>query len=175
MRDPRPALFACVLAAASCLLVGPAHAASCDAILGTWAWFIGGEVTVKPDGTFVQQSGNAGTWVCTDPARGRFTFRWRDGGFVNSLAMSSDGRGLTSTDLSQPYVTARRLAAPATPAAAPQKDCCQETYGCEVKRINAEFEGALANCHHPGNAACMRTAVSTKAAQLRAAGERLRV
>jgi len=41
-----------------------AHAATCDAILGKWAWFIGGEVTVNRDGTFTQQSGNAGTWQC---------------------------------------------------------------------------------------------------------------
>jgi hypothetical protein len=39
-------------------------AASCDAIIGKWAWFISGEVTVNPDGTFTQQSGNAGTWEC---------------------------------------------------------------------------------------------------------------
>jgi hypothetical protein len=88
--------------------------------------------------------------------------------------MSSDGRWLTSTDLSQPYVTARRLAAPVTPAAAPQKDCCQETHGCEVKRIDAEFERTLASCRQARDAACTRAAVSTKAAQLKAAGEQLR-
>ena len=82
------------------------HATACDAIIGKWAWFIGGEGTVHPDGTFVQQSGNAGTWECTDQARGRLTFRWRDGGFVNSLALLPDGQGLTSTNLSQSYVTA---------------------------------------------------------------------
>ncbi len=47
-----------------------AHGASCDAIIGKWAWFIGGEVTVNPDGTFTQESGNAGTWECNDGARG---------------------------------------------------------------------------------------------------------
>jgi hypothetical protein len=93
-------------------------AASCDAIIGKWAWFVGGEVTVNPDGTFTQQSGNAGTWECHAGAQGRFTFRWQDGGFVNSLALSPDGQGLTSTDPSQWYVTAKRIGAP-SPAPGP--------------------------------------------------------
>ena len=97
-------------------LPNAAPAASCEAILGKWAWFIGGEVTVNRDGTFTQQSGNAGTWECTDGARGRFTFRWRDGRFVNSLAVSPDGQGLTSLDQSQWYVTAQRSASAPTPS-----------------------------------------------------------
>ena len=57
----------------SLFLPDRAHAATCGPIVGKWAWFIGGKVTVNPDGTFTQQSGNAGTWQCTDPARGSFT------------------------------------------------------------------------------------------------------
>jgi hypothetical protein len=155
----------------------PTYAASCDALVGKWAWFIGGEVTVNPDGTFVQQSGNAGTWECTDAVRGRFTFRWRDGGFVNSLALSPDGQGLTSTDQSQFYVTAQR--SESAPAQKPQfirkEDCCQEEYACETKRIEAEFDQARAQCHHPGNATCNSDAVKTKASQLKAANEKLRL
>ncbi len=96
------------------------YAASCDALIGKWAWFIGGDVTVNPDGTFVQQSGNAGTWECTDPASGKATFRWRrHGGFVNSLVLSPDGQGLSSTDPTQSYVTAKRIGAVGTaPSAA---------------------------------------------------------
>jgi hypothetical protein len=153
-----------------------AHAASCEAILGKWAWFIGGEVTVNRDGTFTQQSGNAGTWECNDGARGRFTFRWRDGGFVNSLVVSPDGQGLTSTDQSQWYVTAQRSAPALPPPLARQEDCCQEAYGCETQRIDAEFAQKTAQCRgNPGNAACFREAVSTKAAQLQAAGAKLRL
>ncbi|MDR4494812.1 MAG: toxin glutamine deamidase domain-containing protein [Nitrospirales bacterium] len=151
------------------------HAASCDALVGRWAWFIGGEVTVNPDGTFVQQSGNAGTWECTDAARGRFTFRWRDGGFVNSLVLSPDGQGLTSTDQSQFYVTARRSGPANIPQAVNKEDCCQEAYACETKKIEAEFERKLAQCHFPGNAGCNSEAVSTKASQLNAANEKLRL
>jgi hypothetical protein len=150
-----------------------AHAASCEAILGKWAWFIGGEVTVNRDGTFTQQSGNAGTWECNDGARGRFTFRWRDGGFVNSLAISPDGQGLTSTDQSQWYVTAQRSAPAPPPPLARQEDCCREAYGCEIQRIEAEFTQKVAQCHHPGNAACFQEAVSTKASKTQAANEKL--
>ncbi len=112
-----------------------ADAASCDALVGKWAWFIGGEVTVNPDGTFTQQSGNAGTWQCTDPARGRFTLRWRDGGLRQQLSpIRPDGQGLTSTDRSQWYVTARRsAAAPTLPQLVRKDNCCQENYGCETK------------------------------------------
>jgi hypothetical protein len=62
-------------------------------------------------------------------AGGRFTFQWRDGWFVNILALSPDGQGLTSTDPLQHFVTAKRInaggtaqsekGAAATPLAAP--------------------------------------------------------
>lgn len=91
-----------------------AHAASCEDVVGQWTWFVGGEVTIKSDGTFTQQSGNSGTWECTDPARGGVTLRWRQGGFGNQLALSEDGRGLSSTDPSQSFVTAKRIGAPSS-------------------------------------------------------------
>jgi outer membrane protein assembly factor BamB len=93
----------------------PVHAASCDAIVGRWNWFIGGEVTVNPDGTFVQQqSGNDGTWQCTDGSRRRFTLRWRMGGYVNRLALSADGQNLSSTDPTQSFVSATRVGGAST-------------------------------------------------------------
>ena len=95
-----------------------AHAASCESILGQWAWFTGGVLTVNADGTFVQQSGNAGTWECTDAARGAVTFRWRAGAFVNRLAVSADGQQLSSTDPAQSYVSAKRVSTGGTAQAA---------------------------------------------------------
>lgn len=194
MAHRRPRLMASVLIAALTLLSVPCfvYAASCDAIVGQWMWFIGGEVTIKSDGTFTQQSGNVGTWECNDGAQGRFTFRWRDGGFTNSLLLSPDGQGLTSTDTSQWYVTARRTgSAPSPqpppvrkqdPAPSPQpplvreENCCQEAYACEVKKIEAEFERKSAECRgQGGNALCFKAAVSTKASGLQAAGEKLRL
>ncbi|HSA87462.1 MAG TPA: hypothetical protein VLE46_14890, partial [Nitrospira sp.] len=134
--------------AAALLQPSMAQAASCDAILGKWMWFIGGEVTVNRDGTFTQQSGNAGTWECNDGAQGKFTFRWRDGGFTNSLLLTPDGQGLSSTDMSQWYVTAQRTGSAPSPQSPPvrqqdpmpspqpplvrEENCCQEAYDCEV-------------------------------------------
>lgn len=97
--------------AAVLLLIIPVQAASCAAVVGKWAWFVGGEVTIKPDGTFTQQSGNSGTWECTNAVKGVVTLRWRYGGFVNRMLLSSDAQGLSSTDPSQPLVTAKRIGA----------------------------------------------------------------
>ena len=71
-------------------------------------------MSINPDGSIAHDPGNDGTWECTDPARGRVTLRWRLGGYVNRLALSGDGRALSSTDPSQSYVTAQRIGAPRT-------------------------------------------------------------
>lgn len=54
-------------AIAGFFLADHAHGATCDVIVGKWKWFAGGEVTFNRDGNFAQQSGNSGTWECTDP------------------------------------------------------------------------------------------------------------
>jgi hypothetical protein len=95
--------------AAGFVLPDRAHAANCDAIIGKWSWFTKGVVTFNSDGTMVHDPGNDGRWECTDPGRGRITLRWRQGGYVNQLALSPDGNGLFSTDLSQQFVTAKRM------------------------------------------------------------------
>ena len=100
-------------------LPGGAEAATCEALVGTWTWFTGGVVSIKADGTMSHDPGNDGTWECTDRARGRATLRWRLNGYVNQLALSADGRALSSTDPSQSYVTARKVDAP-RPAEAPR-------------------------------------------------------
>jgi hypothetical protein len=94
----------------------PAHAAGCDAIVGTWIWFTGGVVSINADGTMAHDPGNDGNWECTDRTRGRVTLRWRAGGYVNRLALSGDGNALSSTDPSQPFVTAKRAAGEARKA-----------------------------------------------------------
>jgi outer membrane protein assembly factor BamB len=86
-----------------------AAASGCDALLGKWVWFTKGVVTFNPDGTMVHEPGNYGTWECTDAAWGRVTLRWHIGGYVNRLALSTDGKGLFSTDPSQAFVTAKRV------------------------------------------------------------------
>jgi hypothetical protein len=109
-----------------------AYAASCEALVGKWAWFTGGVATMHPDGTmeYANPDGtipNQGTWECTDAARGLFTLRWRLGGFVNSLALSADGQGLSSTDMSQWYVTAKRVGASTEAKAAAKAEDVPQT------------------------------------------------
>lgn len=103
------ALIFLSVGAAALLLITPGHATSCNTVVGQWAWFVGGEVTIKSNGTFTQQSGNSGTWECTDASKNAVTFKWANGGFVNKMALSADGTKLSSTDPSQPLVTAKRV------------------------------------------------------------------
>ena len=99
--------------------VPAAAAAPCEALVGKWKWFTGGVVSFNADGTIAHDPGNDGTWECTDAARGRVTLRWRLGGYVNRVALSGDGRALSSTDPSQSYVTAQRIGAARTVEAPP--------------------------------------------------------
>lgn len=155
---------------------GPAPAgaaAPCEALVGKWKWFTGGVVSINPDGSIAHDPGNDGTWECTDPARGRVTLRWRLGGYVNRLALSGDGRALSSTDPSQSYVTAQRIGAPRTvEAPAPTKPAEPKvvTPPAEAKkadappRITPPSAPAPSEPGRPGPCsgnACMRVEVET--------------
>ncbi len=48
---------------------------------------------------------------------------------------------------------------------------CQEEYGKEVDKINAEFKEKMAQCHYPGNADCLAEAKKDKATGIKAAGK----
>jgi len=76
--------FFLLVGAAGAFLPHPAHAASCDAILGKWDWFTKGVVTFNPDGTLVHELGSDGTWECTDAARGRITLGGDKEGMLTS-------------------------------------------------------------------------------------------
>jgi len=112
-----------VFCLASLLMVQPLFGTGCEAIVGKWAWFAGGEVIVASDGTFRQQSGANGTWTCTDPSKGIVTLKWSTG-FVNTMLISRDGRGLSSADRSQAFVSARRVGNP--PEQRMQKEVSRE-------------------------------------------------
>jgi hypothetical protein len=155
---------------------GPAPAgaaAPCEALVGKWKWFTGGVVSINPDGSIAHDPGNDGTWECTDPARGRATLRWRLGGYVNRLALSGDGRALSSTDPSQSYVTAQRIGAPRTvEAPAPTKPAEPKvvTPPADAKkadappRITPPSAPAPSEPGRPGpcaGTACMRVEVET--------------
>jgi len=95
------------------VMVHCAQADPCGAIVGQWHWFTGGTVTIKANGTMVYEGAtNDGTWECTDSSRRQYTLKWHAGGFVNKMALSADGRTLSSTDKTQAYVSATRIGAP---------------------------------------------------------------
>lgn len=101
------------------LLIAPAYSAACDAVVGKWAWFAGGEVTIKADGTFTQQSGNSGTWTCRDASQGAVTLKWAKGDFVNKMVLSNNQQALSSEDPSQAFVKATRVETTARSQAKP--------------------------------------------------------
>jgi hypothetical protein len=105
------ALIIVILLVMSCMVLGQrsVHAAGCDTVVGKWAWFVGGEVTINADGTFTQKSGNSGTWECLDSAKGAVALKWKQGGYLNRLALADGGTKLVSTDPSQSFVKATRI------------------------------------------------------------------
>lgn len=92
---------------------------SCDDVIGKWAWFTRGVVTIKPDGTMAHEPGNHGTWTCARGAKTIITLRWRVGGYVNTMEVSADGKRLSSTDPSQAIVTGTKIGAATAPGRAP--------------------------------------------------------
>jgi TPR repeat protein len=105
------ALIIVILLVMSCMVLGQrsVHAAGCDTVVGKWAWFLGGEVTINADGTFTQKSGNSGTWECLDSSKGAVALKWKQGGYLNRLALADGGTKLVSTDPSQSFVKATRI------------------------------------------------------------------
>ncbi|MDE2134241.1 MAG: tetratricopeptide repeat protein [Alphaproteobacteria bacterium] len=62
----------------------------CQSMVGTWSWFINGDVTFDADGTARQTSGFKATWTCHN---GDVKIFWPMG-IVDTLALSADGRHL---------------------------------------------------------------------------------
>jgi hypothetical protein len=102
-------MLALCCAGAALVIPHSATAAGCDAVVGKWNWFVGGEVTIDADGTFMQKSGNSGTWECLDSAKGAVALKWKQGGYLNRLALADGGTNLVSTDPSQSFVKATRI------------------------------------------------------------------
>lgn len=116
----KPVVFILIVGGAGPALPSLAQAASCDAVVGTWAWFVGGEVTIKSDGTFTQRSGNSGTWECVDASKGAVALKWAKAGFVNKMVLSKDQQALSSEDPSQAFVKAKRVGTKAPDQAKPE-------------------------------------------------------
>lgn len=76
-----------------------AAAEPCEAVIGQWNWFIGGQVTLSEGGQARWQPGTvgvppaSGTWAC-DPGTGNTVVTWQNG-FVDTLKLSPDGTKLS--------------------------------------------------------------------------------
>ena len=82
----------------------------CSEIVGSWSWFDGGTVTIRPDGTMGHDSNdNSGMWDCTDPDEGIVTLRWQRGSWVDTLTLSMDGMRLEGTNNAGMSVSGRRV------------------------------------------------------------------
>jgi Tol biopolymer transport system component len=95
-----------------------APAPAADPVVGKWAWFNGGTVSILPDGTLTHEQGNRGTWTVQDRARRVYVLRWRQGDFVDTVTLSEDGQSLSGTNQGGAAVSARRT--PEGPAARPE-------------------------------------------------------
>jgi len=84
----------------------------CQRVLGEWLWFNGGLTTFFADGTVKGEHrilpGNNGTWECADPTKRRFIISWSQGGWVNKLTLSGDGKRLDGTNQEGSVVSGRR-------------------------------------------------------------------
>ena len=109
-KNQKPPVALALLFVVSALVIShSAIAAGCDAVVGKWNWFAGGEVTINADGSFTQKSGNSGTWECLDSVKGAVALKWKQGGYLNRLALADGGKKLVSTDPSQSFVKATRI------------------------------------------------------------------
>ena len=85
-----------------------AHAAFCE-VISSAAWFTNGVVTFNPMARWCmnRERRHLGMHRCS---AGQVTLRWRLGSYVNhNPVLSADGTGLSSTDPSQHFVTAKDL------------------------------------------------------------------
>ncbi|MCH8976209.1 MAG: protein kinase [Proteobacteria bacterium] len=84
----------------------------CQRVLGEWLWFNGGLTTFYADGTVTGEHrilpGNNGSWECADPAKRRFIIKWNQGGWINKLTLSGDGKRLDGTNQEGSAVSGRR-------------------------------------------------------------------
>jgi len=63
----------------------------CQSLIGTWSWFVNGDVEFRTDGTARQAfSGFDATWTCD---KGTVTIKWPMG-IVDKLTLSADGKHL---------------------------------------------------------------------------------
>ena len=86
----------------------PSDPPELSGIVGTWSWFTGETVVIRPDSTFYSEK-NKGRWEHTDQSSRRYTMRWDVGGWIDSLELSADGKSLTGQNQHGTSVTATKM------------------------------------------------------------------
>jgi len=81
-----------------------------SAIVGTWNWFTGTKVYIHPDGTFEawygSEKSNYGTWTWSG---NKYTLNWVNGGYIDMLTLSSDGRDLDGYNKGGTHITGSKI------------------------------------------------------------------
>jgi hypothetical protein len=78
---------------------------SCVAVPGVWRWFSNATAYVFPDGTLKSSNSATADWTCR---RGRVKIYWSNG-YIDDLAISSDGASLSGFNQVSTPVSARRV------------------------------------------------------------------
>ncbi len=91
----------------------------CNAAIGKWKWFTGGEVNIQPDGHL--NGDPKSTWTCKDPASRTIEMSWNNGQYIDTLALSGDGLRLEGKNQYGHRVWGEKIqaAAPTLPIASP--------------------------------------------------------
>lgn len=90
---------------------------SCFGAVGEWTWFIGGKVSFATGGTALWTPGSPNIppakahWTCVN---GTYTVTWQNG-FVDTLRLSADGKGIAGRSSTGASVTGVRVGPPAAP------------------------------------------------------------
>jgi len=91
----------------------PDRSGGCEAVEGDWDWFNGGHVRLDANGVAkgFDARGKAagdGTWKCSDPKTNTIEVRWANGGWLDTLRLSSDGKRLDGQNQARTKVWAVR-------------------------------------------------------------------
>jgi hypothetical protein len=77
---------------------------SCQRMVGTWDWFVGGATVFASNGTGHNSLGLTFTWTCSN---GTYVVSWSHG-FVDRLRVSADGNSVDGSNQIGTHITGTR-------------------------------------------------------------------
>ncbi len=93
----------------------PHRVQGCEQYLGNWSWFIGGVVTMAPDGNAIWRRNRTdpfptaiGSWSCVDSKDNKIAISWPTG-YVDTLRLSTDGQSVFGSSTNGVKVSGTRL------------------------------------------------------------------